>query len=84
MVALLRGLELFKIFDTVFILTRGGPGNSTETISIYLYRVAFRFNQLSYGAAMALTILVLVAVVAKLSARPVVRRDDADPLSARV
>lgn len=75
-VVLLRGLELFKIFDTVFILTRGGPGNSTETISIYLFRVAFQFNQLSFGAAMALVILVLVGIVAKLAAKPLEYRDE--------
>jgi multiple sugar transport system permease protein len=78
-VALLRGLELFKIFDTVFILTQGGPGNATETISIYLFRVAFRFNQLSFGAAMALIILVLVGAFATFAARSLRYRDEHEP-----
>src|SRR5438046_8519720 len=41
MLALLfRTIEAFKLFDVVFLLTEGGPGTSTETIAVYVYRVA--------------------------------------------
>lgn len=75
-VALIRGLELFKIFDTVWIMTRGGPGNATETLSIYLYRTAFEFNRLSYAAAMALIVLAMVALVSKVAVRPLEYREE--------
>ncbi|WP_376791013.1 carbohydrate ABC transporter permease [Thermoflexus sp.] len=71
MIALIiRTLEAFKIFDLVYIMTGGGPGTSTESLSLYLYRTGFVYGQLSYAAAMALLILILVAVIARLAVRP--------------
>ncbi len=40
---LFRTIETFKLFDIVYVLTEGGPGSSTETISVYLFRVAFNY-----------------------------------------
>ena len=54
--ALLRGMELIRIFDQVFILTQGGPGFATETISLYIYRTAFRFFDFGYASAMSLVL----------------------------
>jgi len=67
---IIRSLEGFKIFDLVYIMTGGGPGTSTESLSLYLYRTGFIYGQLSYAAAMALLILILVALVARLAIRP--------------
>jgi multiple sugar transport system permease protein len=58
---LIRGIETFKLFDPVYILTRGGPGASTESISMFMYNGAFVYFRIGYIAAAAL--LVLVAVV---------------------
>ena len=58
-VVLLRVMDAFRIFDQVFILTRGGPAGSTETLSLYLYKIAFQFFDLGYAAAMSLFMLVL-------------------------
>jgi multiple sugar transport system permease protein len=66
----IRSLEAFKIFDVVFIMTGGGPGTATETISVYIYRVGFVFGQLSYAAAMAVLILVLVTMITRMGVRP--------------
>lgn len=74
-VALIRALELFKIFDVIWIMTRGGPGNATETLSVYLYRTAFEFNRLSYAAAMALIVLAMVSLVSKVAVRPLQYRE---------
>lgn len=56
----IRTMEAFKIFDMPMLLTQGGPGNATETISIYLWRNAWIFNKISYAAAASLTLLVLL------------------------
>ena len=69
-VFLLRALDSFRIFDVVYATTRGGPGTSSETLSIYLQRVAFGFLDFGYAGAMAIFLL-LVAVVL---ARPLARR----------
>ena len=55
----IRTMEAFKIFDMPMLLTQGGPGNATETISIYLWRNAWIFNKISYAAASSLTLLVI-------------------------
>jgi multiple sugar transport system permease protein len=58
---LIRGLDLFRLFDVVWGLTRGGPGTMTETISIYTYVVGFQQFETSYAAAMALVIILLLS-----------------------
>jgi multiple sugar transport system permease protein len=67
----IRSLEAFKIFDLVFIMTGGGPGTATESISVYIYRVGFLFGQLSYAAAMAVLILISISLVTSFAIRPV-------------
>ena len=60
---LVRSIETFKIFDPVYILTRGGPGASTETISMFMYNGAFVYFRIGYIAAAALMILVIVVAI---------------------
>jgi multiple sugar transport system permease protein len=63
---LFRIIELFKLFDIVLVLSQGGPGTVTETISYYLYQNAFRFNKPEYAAAMALVLLMIVSFLAQM------------------
>lgn len=60
---LIRGLDLFRLFDIVWALTKGGPGTMTETISIFTYVKGFQQFETSYTAAVALMIIVLLSVV---------------------
>lgn len=53
----LRAMDLVRIFDQIFILTQGGPGTATETVSLYIYRTAFRFSNFGYAAAMSFVLL---------------------------
>jgi multiple sugar transport system permease protein len=62
---LLRAMDLMRIFDQIFILTQGGPGFATETISLYIYRTAFRFFNFGYAAAMSFLGLALTIVFAR-------------------
>lgn len=57
---LIRGLDLFRLFDIVWTMTQGGPGTMTETISIYAYQMAFREFDVSYTAAFALIVILLL------------------------
>ncbi len=59
----IRVIEIFKIFDTLFIMTGGGPGVATETISVYIYKVTQQELIWSYVAAIALAILIVLSVV---------------------
>jgi multiple sugar transport system permease protein len=56
---LLRTLDSFRIFDTIFVLTGGGPGTATQVISIYLYKSVFQFWELGRAAAGAVLIWVI-------------------------
>lgn len=60
---LIRGLDLFRLFDIVWALTKGGPGTMTETISIFTYVKGFQQFETSYTAAVALLIIVLLSVL---------------------
>ena len=60
---LLRTMDLLRVFDQIFILTEGGPGFATETISLYIYRTAFRFFDFGYAAAMSFVLLALTNVI---------------------
>ena len=63
---LFRTIEAFKMFDLPFLLTNGGPGTSTETIALYLYRVAFQYFRTSESAALAYILLFIVIVLTNL------------------
>jgi multiple sugar transport system permease protein len=60
---LIRGLDLFRLFEVVWALTRGGPGTMTETISIYTYVRAFQQFDTSYAAAMAFVVIIILSLV---------------------
>jgi multiple sugar transport system permease protein len=66
---LLRAMDLMRIFDQIFILTQGGPGFATQTMSLYIYRTAFRFFNFGYAAAMSFLGLALTLVFARLLIR---------------
>jgi multiple sugar transport system permease protein len=61
---LIRGIDLVRVFDIVWQLTRGGPGSATETISIYAYIRGFQEFDTSYvGAIVVVLVIVLSAVL---------------------
>ena len=65
MVALLfRTLDAFRVFDLLSILTGGGPGNGTETLSIYSNKLIFSQSNYGYGSAVVMGMFVCVAVIA--------------------
>lgn len=57
---LFRSIDAFKIFDKIFMLTLGGPGDATELISIYMYRLNFLFWHLGYGASAVVVVYIFV------------------------
>lgn len=58
---LFRTMDSFKMFDTVFVLTNGGPGAATETVAMNLYRLAF--SRFETGKACALAYIVLIVII---------------------
>lgn len=60
MLSIIGGL---KLFDQVWVMTNGGPGGSTETMSTLIYKNAFQLGNFSYGIAIALVLTILVALL---------------------
>ena len=59
----IRMLDAFKVFEYVYAITRGGPGERTEVIQYHIYRVGFRFFRMGEAAAMAYTLIVITLVL---------------------
>jgi multiple sugar transport system permease protein len=57
-----RTIGAFKMFDQIFLLTSGGPGTSTEVVSLHLYKVFFRQNELGYGSMLSIAVILAIAV----------------------
>jgi len=72
--ALLRSIESFKIFDKVYAMTGGGPGTATETLSMYLYRLGFRFFDVGMASATAIIMVAIAGALAAVYAMSILRR----------
>ncbi len=59
----IRGLDLVRLFDIVWALTRGGPGTMTETLSVYAYIRGFERFDVSFTAALAFVVIVLLSLI---------------------
>ena len=60
---ILRVIDNLKLFDIVYVTTRGGPGDATELLTFFAYRQDFRYFQVGYGSAAAVIILLISIVV---------------------
>lgn len=68
-VLILRSADILKLFDMVFIMTRGGPGAATDLISIYIQRVGFRVFDMGLASAQAVLLLIMTIILSRLYIR---------------
>ena len=61
---LFRTLDAFRVYDLIAVLTNGGPGGATETLSIYAYKKMFAQTNFGYGSAVVIMMFILVAIIA--------------------
>jgi multiple sugar transport system permease protein len=61
-----RTIDAFRVFDSIYVLTGGGPANSTETLSIYAYKALFQSLEFGYGSTLAVSVFACVALAAGL------------------
>ncbi len=57
---LFRTMDALRAFDLMFVLTGGGPANTTETLTVYAYRSLFQTLQLGFGSAVSVVVFALV------------------------
>ncbi len=60
---LFRTLDAFRVFDLIYVLTGGGPGGTTESLSVYAYKVMFAQTRFGYGSAMVLIMAITVGII---------------------
>jgi len=59
---IIRAIDALKAFDTIFVITQGGPGTASETINIFLYLQAFAFYKIGYASAVVVVFFALIVV----------------------
>jgi multiple sugar transport system permease protein len=63
----IRAMDAFRFFDLVYVLTNGGPGTATETITLYTYQLGFRMLDVGKASALGvLTLLIVASMIAML------------------
>lgn len=70
---LLRTIDAFRSLDLFYVLTQGGPGTSTEVLSLYTYKWGFKFFQMGYAAALAYVMIAGIDLVATFAFRYISR-----------
>jgi multiple sugar transport system permease protein len=68
---IIRAIEVFKVFDAPFLLTGGGPGDASATISIWLYREVIINTRWGFGSAAAIVVLIIVSFAGLFAVRPI-------------
>ena len=67
---ILRSIECFKLMDGVYIMTYGGPGYATQTISMWIYEAAFKYLDYGYVSQIALMLFVGIGVISWFALKP--------------
>lgn len=79
-IAIIRGMDAFRVFDIIFGLTKGGPADSTLSLSIYAFRQGFDYYATGYAVTISLIMMALMAVVFT----PLMRFFNSDPKTGAV
>ncbi|HJU05373.1 MAG TPA: sugar ABC transporter permease [Nitrospiraceae bacterium] len=73
---ILRSADVLKLFDMVFVMTRGGPGAATDLISVYIQRVGFKVFDMGLASAQAVVLMILTIVLSRLYIRLIYKEID--------
>ena len=74
-VTFIRFIDSFRVFDHIFVLTGGGPGSSTTSISIYIYKLFFQRSELGEAVALSLVLLFASLVLLYFGMKLAVRKE---------
>lgn len=72
-VAFLRGIDAFRTFDLIYVLTAGGPGTTTTSVSIYLYKLAFKQGEYGVSAAASIVFIGILVFVLPFFVKRIIR-----------
>ena len=74
LVVVLRTIDCMRLYDAVAVLTRGGPGTATETMTFYLYRTGLKLFRMDYASTMAIFFLYAMLVASLFALKPLLRQ----------
>ena len=74
-VVLFRTMDAFRIFDVIWLMSKGGPGRVTETLSIFVYRTGFYYWNIGYSTTISLIMLIIVIIVTNILIRVVFKEE---------
>jgi multiple sugar transport system permease protein len=63
LVVILRFADTFQVFDHVMVLTQGGPGTVTQFLSVYIYKLGFKYLNLNYAAAVSFYVIIVAVII---------------------
>ena len=64
--AIIRIIDALKAFEVIYVIIEGGPGSASETINLYLYAQAFKYDNIGYASAVVVVFFAIIAVLALL------------------
>jgi multiple sugar transport system permease protein len=73
---IIRAIETFKLFDPIYLLTQGGPGNATENVSLYLFDETQQNTRWGYASSVAILVLIFISIVGFWAIRPIERAQE--------
>lgn len=76
-IAFLRGIDAFKVYDMIYVLTNGGPGELTTSVSLFIYKKAFLDGDLGEAAAASILLTFILALPLYLTTKFILRREGA-------
>ena len=59
----IRMLDAFKVYEYIYAITRGGPGDATETMQYFIYRTGFTYFRAGEAAAMSYTFIIVITIM---------------------
>jgi multiple sugar transport system permease protein len=59
----LRFMDVFRIYDSIYLMTKGGPGNATEALSLYIYRVNWNKYMMGKASAMSYIMMIIMTII---------------------
>jgi multiple sugar transport system permease protein len=74
LILVLRTIDCVRLYDTVAVLTQGGPGTSTETMTFYLYRTGLKLFRMDYASTMGVFFLYVMLVASIFALRPLLKQ----------
>lgn len=66
---LVRTMDALRLFDQVYVTTQGGPGTSTQVVTFYIYKTAFKFTQITYAASLLVVLMIVTLIISTLYIR---------------